>query len=358
MLYEQEQWLDDIDTVLTVVPELSELSGQTVLITGATGLICSAVVDVLFRYNDRCDAGIKILAAGRSFEKIKARFGDLVNRNDFDFVDFDATKNTNVTKKHADYIIHGAANSFPALVMKEPVETMLGNFLGMKSLLDYAKETGAKRVLYISSSEVYGRKENQNPYGENEYGYVDLLNPRNSYSVSKRAAETLCVSYAAEYDVDSIIVRPGHVYGPTASDKDTRVSSAWVYDVAQGRDIVMKSDGAQERSYCYCLDCASAILKILLRGESSQAYNISNPDSIISIREMAELLTGFSGTKLKIELPTDSEKKSFTPMNNSSLEADRLLVLGWRGCFDAATGFEHTLRLIRDELIRSASTSQ
>ena len=352
MLYEHEQWLNDIDSVLTVVPELEELCGKTVLITGAAGLICSAIVDVFFRYNDKHDCQIKILAAGRSLDRMRARFGNMIDRADFEFVDYDAVKPVNIIKEHADYIIHGAANSFPSLVMKEPVETMLGNFIGMKTLLDYAKETQSKRVLYISSSEVYGRKENENqdPYGENEYGYIDLLNPRNSYSVSKRAAETLCVSYAAEYGVDSVIVRPGHIYGPTASLKDSRVSSAWVYDAARGRDIVMKSDGSQKRSYCYCLDCASAIIKVLLRGKSSLAYNISNPSSIISIKEMAELLTKFSGTSLNFELPTDAEKKGFTPMNNSSLESDSLLGLGWKGCFDAAAGFEHTLRLTRDNL--------
>ncbi|MBQ6920116.1 MAG: hypothetical protein IJQ74_07275 [Synergistaceae bacterium] len=65
---------------------------------------------------------------------------------------------------------------------------------------------------------------------------------------------------------------------------------------------------------------------------------------------MAELLTKLSGTRLKLELPTDSEKKGFTPMKNSSLESDSLAGLGWRGCFDAETGFEHTFRLTRDEL--------
>ncbi|MBQ7193771.1 MAG: NAD-dependent epimerase/dehydratase family protein [Synergistaceae bacterium] len=350
MLYEREQWCADIDSVVTVIPEIRELSGKNILITGAAGLICSAVVDVLFRYNDKADAGIKILAAGRSFDRMRARFGEMVDSVDFEFVYYDATHPFIAARDHADYIIHGAGNSFPALVMKEPVETMFGNVVGMKTVLDYARATESKRVLYISSSEVYGRKENENPYGEDEYGYIDLLNPRNSYSVSKRAAETLCVSYAAEYGVDSVIVRPGHVYGPTASSRDSRVSSAWVYDAARGRDIVMKSDGSQKRSYCYCLDCASAIIKVLLLGQSLHAYNISNPSSIISIKEMAELLTKLSGTRLKLELPTDSEKRGFTPMKNSSLESDSLAGLGWRGCFDAETGFEHTLRLTRDEL--------
>ena len=108
------------------------------------------------------------------------------------------------------------------MIVKEPVETMLSNFLGMKSLLDFAKEYGSKRILYISSSEIYGKKDGDQPYHEGEYGYIDMLNPRNSYSIGKRAAETLCASYADEYGVESVIVRPGHIYGPTASPYDNR----------------------------------------------------------------------------------------------------------------------------------------
>ena len=141
-----------------------------------------------------------------------------------------------------------------------------------------------------------------------------MLNSRNSYSVGKRAAETLCVSYADEDGVESVIVRPGHIYGPTATRSDNRVSSAWAYDVAEGKDIAMKSDGAQIRSYCYCLDCASAILKVLLRGENCQAYNISNPDSVINIRQMAELLAKSAGVQLKMEFPSEEEKKGFNPI--------------------------------------------
>ena len=109
----------------------------------------------------------------------------------------------------------------------------------------------------------------------------------------------------------------------------------------------MKSDGAQIRSYCYCLDCASAMLKVLLNGDNCHAYNISNPDSIISIRQMAELLAGSAGVELKMENPSIEEQKSFNPMSNSSLESTSLLGLGWKGFFDAAEGFGHTLIILK-----------
>ena len=348
MLYDQELWISDIDQVMDVLPELDQLTGKSVMITGAAGLICSAVVDILFRYNDTHEGKIQILAAGRWLEEMTVRFGDQVRRPDFTFVVYDASKTDNQLDVHADYIIHGASNAFPGLIVKEPVETMLGNFLGIKYLLDYAKEQNTKRVLYISSSEVYGKKEGSEPYKEGQYGFIDQLNPRNSYSVGKRAAETLCVSYADEYGVESVIVRPGHIYGPTASPHDNRVSSAWAYQAARGEDLVMKSDGAQIRSYCYCLDCASAILKVLLSGENCKAYNISNPGSIISIRQMAEILADKGRVRLLSEAATQEEKAGFNPMSNSSLDSTGLLKIGWKGMFDAETGFSHTVTLLKN----------
>ena len=348
ILYDTKQWIDDIDTVLDALPELDEMAGKSILITGAAGLICSSVVDILFRYNDRHKNKIQILAAGRWHKEMYARFGDMVDRDDFTFVVYDASKTNNDIDIHADYIIHGAGNASPDMIVKEPVETMLSNFLGIKYLLDYAKKTGAKRILYISSSEVYGAKDGIEPYREGEYGYIDLLKSRNSYSIGKCAAETMCVSYADEYGIESVIVRPGHIYGPTASPRDIRVGSAWAYAVAKSEDLIMKSDGSQIRSYVYSLDCASAMLKVLLSGEKCHAYNISNPDSIITIRELGEFLAKAGNVKLRIDLPTEDEKKRFNPMSNSSLEARNLHNLGWRGCFDAETGLTHTVEILKE----------
>lgn len=347
-VYDTKQWTSDIDTVIGILPELDVMAGKSILITGAAGLICSSVVDILFRYNDTHEKKIQILAAGRWPEEMADRFGEMVNRPDFTFVTYDASKTDNHIEEKADYIIHGASNASPDMIVKEPVETMLSNFLGMKYLLDYTRESETKRILYISSSEVYGAKEGNEPYKEGEYGYIDLLKSRNSYSIGKCAAETMCVSYADEYGIESVIVRPGHIYGPTASPYDIRVGSAWSYAAAKGEDLVMKSDGSQIRSYVYSLDCASAMLKVLLSGENCHAYNISNPDSIITVKQLGELLSKAGGVQLKIELPTEAEKKGFNPMSNSSLEANSLLNLGWRGCFNAETGLKHTVEVLKE----------
>ena len=210
-IYTSKLWLADLDKTIAVLPELSELAGKNVMVTGCTGLICSALVDVLIRWNEIHADKIIILASGRSEKRVATRFAPYVAKEWFVFVPYDASATDNCFSEPCDYIIHGASNAAPGKIMKEPVETMLDNVQGMKCLLDYAKESKAKRVLFVSSSEVYGKKEGTAPYRLGEYGYIDLLNSRNSYSVGKRAAETLCVSYADEYGVESVIVRPGHI---------------------------------------------------------------------------------------------------------------------------------------------------
>ena len=347
-LYNSNTWKEDLDLEISQLEELKELNNKSILITGGTGLICSAVVDLLIRYNEKYGGSINIILAGRSFEKVKDRFLQYVEKDYFRFEQFDASEDNRSISIKCDYIIHGASNASPNKIVKEPVETMMSNFSGIKRLLESAKENETARVLYVSSSEVYGKKDGNNPYHEDEYGYIDLLNSRNSYSVAKRAAETLCVSYADEYGADTVIVRPGHIYGPTAMASDNRVSSVWPHSVVNGEDIIMKSDGSQIRSYCYCLDCASAILKILLLGEKNHAYNVSNPNSIVSIKEMAQILANAAGVKVRMEIPTEEERKGFNPMRNSSLDSSSLIKLGWKGLFDAPKGFAHTVRIIKE----------
>lgn len=346
-LSDNKQWQGDIDKVLSDL-DLCSLAGHRVMVTGCTGLICSAIVDVLIRWNCRHDEKILIYAVSRNTDAVHERFEPYSAEPWFEAGGYDATQPIDHLKTNCDYIIHGAGNASPSNIVQEPVETMIANINGLKNLLEYGLKNGVKRLLFISSSEVYGRRDDVAPFGIGDYGYIDILNPRSSYSSAKRAGETLCASYADEYKVDNVIVRPGHVYGPTAKDSDNRVSSAWAYAVARGQDIVMKSDGSQIRSYCYVVDAASAILKVLLNGKTACAYNISNPDSVICIREMAEIMAQAGGVSIRYDLPDDMEKKGFNPMPNSSLDAKELMELGWNGVFDAKEGIGHTVTILRE----------
>ena len=328
----------DIKESLSCVLKIEELKNSRILITGATGLVCSAIVDLLIS----ADLNITVYAAGRSEKKVVERFEGKVR-----FLSYDATKPITFDVD-VDYIIHGASNASPNLYVNEPVETMQANINGMQNLLEYAHTKSLKKVIYVSSSEVYGRKESIEPFKEDQYGFIDVLNSRSSYSIAKRAAETMCVSYHAEYGVPFNVVRLGHIYGPSASGSDKRVSSDFAYKAAEGENLVLKSEGKQIRSYCYSLDCASAILSVLTSGIDGEAYNISNKDSIINIREMAEYLAEAGGVELIFDIPSKTEVNAFNPMDNSSLDSTKLEGLGWKGIFSAELGFNHTIKIIKE----------
>ena len=343
MVYYCEDYWQDVRLVSVQIPSIENLYGSSILITGATGMICSAVAEVLFILNKEKNAKMHIILAGRNKDRLQKRFYCFEEGKDYSFCHYDASSVTPIKIK-ADYIIHGASNANPGKFAKEPVETMLANIIGLNTLLKSAISNNTKRLLYISSSEVYGRKEEKRPYKEEDYGFVDILNSRASYPSSNRAAETLCVAYSAEYGLDTVIVRPGHIYGPTITSSDSRASAQFTRQAKAGENIVMKSAGKQLRSYCYTLDCASAILSVLINGKNSEAYNISNPNSIVTIREMAEDLAKAGNVDIVFENPSDIEKKNYNLMENSSLDSIKLEKLGWRPTFNMKEGAKKTLK--------------
>lgn len=103
------------------------------------------------------------------------------------------------------------------------------------------------------------------------------------------------------------------------------------------------------------MDCASAILKILMKGEKIHAYNIPNPDLIIDIEGMTKILVKVAGVALRIKLPTEAERNGFNAMSNSSLDASELLCLGWKGLFDAERGFSHTVEILKEMIYRKGN---
>ncbi|MGM9903591.1 hypothetical protein A5844_002297 [Enterococcus sp. 10A9_DIV0425] len=348
-LLENKTYLSNLEDSLESLSELIRaFENKSILITGATGLICSTVVDLLVVANKKLKLNLTIYVLGRSIERLKERFASNDSQKCVIPVLYDATEAFQFEEK-VDYIIHGASNASPDLYVDKPVETMQSNILGITSLLEFSKKEQVERVLYISSSEVYGDFHTDKPLTEMDYGYIDLLNPRSSYPMGKRAAETLCISYLKEYQVKSVIVRPGHIYGPSAKKGDSRVSSAFVDRALKGEKIVMKSKGSQLRSYTYSVDCATAILFALMNGNPGEAYNISNPDSIISIAEMAEIVSKIGQVALEFDLPTENESKKFNPMDNSSLNSEKLCALGWQAIFSAEDGLKNTMTILSEE---------
>lgn len=274
----------------------------------------------------------QVYASGRNEERARKRFAEFADDTAFHFVRYDVLEPLE-SDVNFDYIIHAASNASPNFFATKPVEVIKSNIQGLSNLMEYGLNHGLKRMLYVSSGEVYGEGDGR-VFTEDYSGYVNSTSPRSCYPSSKRAAETLSVSYSKEYGADVVIARPCHTYGPHFTDADNRVYAQFIRNVLNGEDIVMKSTGAQFRSWCYVVDCVSAMLHILLKGENGQAYNIADGSSNICIRELAEMIAEIGGKKVVIDLPSDAEKAGYNVVTKSVFATDKLESLGWciAGC--------------------------
>lgn len=302
-----------------------KLSGSNILITGATGLIGGCLTETLLQ-NPMRDYGVYVSV--RNLDKAAKRFAKFQNNSKFHILQYDVTEELKSDIKF-DFIIHAASYASPYFFANNPVEVIKANINGVINLVEYGNQHGLKRFLYVSSGEVYGEGDGRE-FVEDYSGYVNCATPRACYPSSKRAAETLCVSYAEEYGIDTVIARPCHVYGPNFTENDNRVYAQFIRNVLNGQDIVMKSDGSQYRSWCYVVDCVSALLHILLKGENKQPYNIADDNSNITIKELAEMIAGLAGRKVVIELPSNIEKAGYNVVKKSVFSTTKLQSLGWK----------------------------
>ena len=185
-------------------------------------------------------------------------------------------------------------------------------------------------------------------FSESDYGWLDPMLPRACYPESKRAAETLCASYAAQYGVDALVARLCHVYGPTFTPTNSRADAQFLRKALAGEDIVMKSAGSQVRSFCYVADAVNALMTLLAKGESGQAYNVANRNSVASIRQYAETLADIAGVKVVFDLPPEMEKAGYTKITRAVLNPAKLEGLGWSARYDLREGLTETYNCCKE----------
>jgi len=321
-----------------------ELKNTSILIIGGNGLIGAAVIDVLKYMNESLNYNISIYVTVRNSVKLPERFKDNKNIN---VIEYDVLNKLELNDK-IDFVINTASPADPKSFSTNPIGVIETNFIGTMNVLDYCVNNNIKRFLYVSSGEVYGQAvEEISSFDENYSGKIDSTSFRSCYPLGKLSAETLCACYKEQKGLDVVIARPCHTYGPTIQRSDSRASSQFIMNVVDGEDIVMKSEGKQVRSYCYSLDCATGLLRILVSGVNGEAYNVANNNSIVSIRELAETISKCGNRKVVFEIPDEQEKKGYNPVTRSVLNGEKLNKLGWNPCYDIHAGVKETIDVLK-----------
>jgi dTDP-glucose 4,6-dehydratase len=318
--------------------DFSALNHSSVFVTGATGLVGSQIIKLLLCLNIKKDAGIRIYALIRDEIKARKVFGSLYEN--INFITGDVTHLPKIDSK-IDYIIHGASITASRTFIEKPVETIDIAYTGTRAMLDLARGKNVKGFAYLSSMEVFGITDARlNEVTESDYGYIDILNPRSSYSEGKRICECLCSCYAKEYGVPVKTARLVQVLGAGVDYHDSRVAAQFARSVIEGRDIVLKTEGKTRRPCIYTRDAVSGIIAVLLKGTAGEAYSIANAATVCTIHETAEMIAdkiadGAIRVVFDIDVPAE-----YAPNLNLNLNLNRIMSLGWK----AEVGLEEAYR--------------
>ena len=330
------------DELERAIPEIV-INDGSVLVTGASGLIGSCLIDLLMLAN-KAGRKFEIFALGRNAEKLRQRFSALADSSDLHFIEQDVRKPLDDDLR-IDYIVHGASNADPRSYALYPVETMIINIEGTENVLEFCRKHSGTRAIILSSFEVYGNA-SKDVYSESEYGVLDLNILRNCYPESKRCAEQLTRSFVDEYKVKAVIGRLCSIYGPTMAKDDSKAHAQFIRNAIRGENIVLKSKGEQRRSYCYVVDAVTGILCVLAKGVLGECYNISYEGSIGSIADVAQTVANIVGTDVVFSLPNDIEKKGFSKPQNCILDNTKLKSLGWEGYYSLEKGLIETIKIL------------
>ena len=329
----------DMEEILARSLPWETFRDKVVLVTGASGMIPSYTVYTFLALNDAYQLNVKVLALVRNEGKARRIFGSVLEREDIELLAQDVSAPIAVDGP-IDYIIHGASAARPSEHKKAPTATIRANLMGTFNLLDLAVEKGAQGFVLMSSSEVYGSvPEGITEIRENDYGALDILNPRSCYSEGKRGAETICAAYQAQYGIKCRIPRFAHIYGPGLALDDGRVQADFAANVFRGQDIVLKSDGSSQRAYTYVADAVAGMFYVLLKGDD-MAYNVADSRHIISIRQLAESFVAArpeKGRQLRFDIP-EGQSGMYNPAAFIGLSGEKLEGLGWKPVNDILTG--------------------
>ena len=342
MFLDNENYQQEVLRTASLPLPWERLDGKVLLLTGATGLIGTFLMDVLLYRNEHCGMHLHILAVSRHPRPSANPW--IVP------LKWDVNEPAPAMAWRPQFILHAASNTHPLQYASDPVGSLMTNLLGTHHLLELARILDAERFIFLSSVEIYGQARSpEDVFDESYCGYLDCNALRACYPEGKRAGEALCQAYRSLYGMNVVIPRLSRVYGPTMKLDDSKAMSQFLKNGVSGENIVLKSEGKQRFSYCYVKDAAAGILTAWLCGKDGEAYNVSdNPEDTMSLREITETIAGISGRNVLFQLPDQKEAQGYSKVSVGILDNAKLKQLGWKPEDTLQTGLRKTFRMLKE----------
>ena len=344
MFCENGIYRKDVIEAASIALPWEKLRDKTLLLTGATGLTGSFLMDVLLYRNEHHAMNLHILAVSRH---PKDTSDSLVIP-----LAWDVNTPAPEMRWRPDFILHAASNAHPVQYANDPIGSLMTNLLGTRHLLDLARTSNTQRVIFLSSVEIYGQARNpQDIFDETYCGDIDCNAVRACYPEGKRAGEALCQAYRFLYGLDIVIPRLARIYGPTMKLDDSKAMSQFLKNGARGENIILNGEGKQRFSYCYVKDAVTGILTAWLLGKDGEAYNVAdNPEDTRTLREITEIIAKRTGRTVEFDLPDKQEATGYSKVSVGILDNTKLRRIGWHPTESLKTGIYKTISVLEKRL--------
>ena len=307
-----------------------------VLVTGGAGFIGSHLCERIIK------DGAEVVCVDNYYTGRRRNIAALLSDPAFEAMRHDVAFPLYI---EVDAIFNLACPASPVHYQYDPVQTTKTSVHGAINMLGLAKRLRCQ-ILQASTSEVYGDPL-VHPQTEDYWGNVNPIGPRSCYDEGKRCAETLFFDYWRQHKLPIKVARIFNTYGPRMQPNDGRVVSTFIVQALKGDPITIFGDGGQTRSFCYVDDLVEGLARLMLTDNSCTGpINLGNCGEY-SIRELAEKVIAFTGSRSRIEFlpkPQDDPKQ-----RRPDLTKARTL-LGWEPKVHIDDGLKETISYFKHAL--------
>lgn len=318
---------------------------RPVLVTGATGLLGSALVRDLKQRGSNVVCLVRDwvpqseLVCGRLIEQVKVIRGEVCDQPLLERV---------LGEYEIDTVFHLAAQTIVGIANRNPVATFQTNIAGTWSVLEACRRSPlVKQIVVASSDKAYGDQPNL-PYDEST-----PLAGRHPYDVSKSCADLIAHSYAVSFGLPVAITRCGNLYGPGDLNWN-RIVPGTIRAILRGQRPVIRSDGRYVRDYFYIADGVNSYLTLAealaaRRDLAGQAFNFSN-EIQVTVLELVRHIVRLMGSDLEPDIRNEAANEIVQQYLSA---AKARAVLGWQPLFSLEQGLALTIAWYRQHLVNT-----
>lgn len=307
-----------------------------ILVTGGSGFVGSHLCKRLV------DENHDVICVDNFYTGSKKNIESLIGKLNFEVIRHDITFPLYL---EVEQIYNLACPASPIHYQRNPVQTMKTCVHGTINMLGLAKRTNAK-FLQASTSEVYGDPL-EHPQNETYWGNVNPIGIRSCYDEGKRCAETLCMDYKRQYNVDTKIARIFNTYGPNMDVNDGRVVSNFIIQALQKKALTIFGDGSQTRSFCYVDDLVEGLIRLMSNETADTPVNLGNENEF-TIKQLADKvneLTGGNQYITFVDLPEDDPSQRKPNTQKAFYELNK-----WKPKTELKEGLKKTINYFENKL--------